>query len=180
MITILPSVFAADLMNLKRDLLFLEEQGFQAVHVDMMDGHFVPNLAFGPSQIEVIKHNTSLKLEVHMMVDTPERLLASLIELGVDKIFMHYEATLHPCYSLQRIRAAGIKAGIAYNPSTALNSLTYVLDHIDAVLIMSVNPGHAHQSFYPSTYQRIHEVKQCIGQSKFKSMGESRLQLPWN
>lgn len=163
MTEILPSIFAADLMALKKEILFLEEQGFHTLHVDMMDGNLVPNIAFGPDQIKAIKQSTSMKIDVHMMVHTPEKIVNKLIDIGVDMISIHYEATLHHCNILQHIRKAGIKAGISYNPSTSLESLKYLKEFIDYVLLMSVNPGHDHQSFYPITYQRIQDAKAIIG-----------------
>lgn len=163
MTEILPSIFAADLMALKKEILFLEDQGFQTLHVDMMDGNLVPNITFGPDQIKAIKQNTSIKIDVHMMVHTPEKIVNKLIDIGVDMISIHYEATIHHCNILQHIRNAGIKAAISYNPSTSLESLKYLKEFIDYVLLMSVNPGHDHQSFYPITYQRIQDAKAIIG-----------------
>lgn len=162
MTEIIPSIFAANLMELEKEIIFLEEQGFQTIHVDMMDGNLVPNIAFGSDQIKAIKQSTSMKIDVHMMVNAPEKIVDKLIDIGVDMISVHYEATIHHYNILQNIRSAGIKAGISYNPSTSLEGLKYLCDYIDYILLMSVNPGHDHQSFYPITYQRVKDVKKII------------------
>jgi len=162
MAEVLPSIFGADLMSLQKEIDFLQGQGFKTLHLDMMDGSLVPNIAFGPDHVSVIKKNTTLKVDVHMMVNAPEKIIDKVINANVDMISIHYESTVHHIDILQRIRNAGIKAGIVYNPSTPLTSLKYLLEHIDYVLIMSINPGHWGQRFLDITFDRIAEVREII------------------
>ncbi|WP_373818234.1 ribulose-phosphate 3-epimerase [Glaesserella sp.] len=163
MAEILPSVFAADLMKLGEEIRFLEQQGFKTLHLDMMDGNLVQNIAFGPDHVNAIKQATTMAVDVHMMVNQPEKLIDKVIATGVEMISIHYEATIHHLNILQRIRAAGIKAGIVYNPSTPLESLKYLRDYVDYVLLMSINPGHWGQSFHPVTIERIRDARKIIG-----------------
>ncbi|KQN51887.1 hypothetical protein ASE93_01630 [Serratia sp. Leaf50] len=163
MAEILPSIFGANLMALKNEITFLEAQGFRTLHLDMMDGSLVPNIAFGPDHVSVIKKNTTMKVDVHLMVSAPEKIIDKVIAAGVDMISIHYEATIHHIDILQRIRKAGIKAGIVYNPSTPLSSLKYLLDYVDYVLLMSINPGHWGQRFLELTFERVQEVRDIIG-----------------
>ncbi|MBF6637796.1 ribulose-phosphate 3-epimerase [Rouxiella silvae] len=163
MAEILPSIFGANLMALKNEITFLEAQGFRTLHLDMMDGSLVPNIAFGPDHVSVIKKNTAMKVDVHLMVSAPEKIIDKVIAAGVDMISIHYEATIHHIDILQRIRKAGIKAGIVYNPSTPLSSLKYLLGYVDYVLLMSINPGHWGQRFLELTFERVQEVRDIIG-----------------
>ncbi|KAB7898852.1 ribulose-phosphate 3-epimerase [Rouxiella sp. S1S-2] len=163
MAEILPSIFGADLMALKSEITFLEAQGFRTLHLDMMDGSLVPNIAFGPDHVSVIKKNTVMKVDVHLMVSAPEKIIDKVIAAGVDMISIHYEATIHHIDILQKIRKAGIKAGIVYNPSTPLSSLKYLLAYVDYVLIMSINPGHWGQRFLELTFERVQEARDIIG-----------------
>jgi len=163
MAEILPSIFGANLMALKNEITFLEAQGFRTLHLDMMDGSLVPNIAFGPDHVSVIKKNTTMKVDVHLMVSAPEKIIDKVIAAGVDMISIHYEATIHHIDILQRVRKAGIKAGIVYNPSTPLSSLKYLLGYVDYVLLMSINPGHWGQHFLELTFERVQEVRDIIG-----------------
>jgi len=163
MAEILPSIFGANLMALKNEITFLEAQGFRTLHLDMMDGSLVPNIAFGPDHVSVIKKNTTMKVDVHLMVSAPEKIIDKVIAAGVDMISIHYEATIHHIDILQRVRKAGIKAGIVYNPSTPLSSLKYLLGYVDYVLLMSINPGHWGQRFVERTFERVQEVRDIIG-----------------
>jgi len=160
---ILPSLFAADVMNLKEECDVLYEEGFQVLHVDMMDGNFVPHIAFGPEQIKNIKKQVKMKLDVHMMVSAPEHQIASVLETGAEMISVHYEATPHIRYVIDQIKQHGRKAGVVINPGTDTSLLKPLLNTIDYVLIMSINPGRPNQAFIEETIDRIKEVKEMIG-----------------
>ncbi|MEW4212241.1 ribulose-phosphate 3-epimerase [Priestia megaterium] len=160
---ILPSLFAADLMNLKEECDGLYEEGFQILHVDMMDGNFVPHIAFGPEQIKSIKKQVKMKLDVHMMVSAPEHQIASVLETGAEMISVHYESTPHIRYVIDQIKQHGRKAGVVINPGTDPSLLKPLLNTIDYILIMSINPGRPNQTFITETIDRIREIKALIG-----------------
>ncbi|QNR69706.1 ribulose-phosphate 3-epimerase [Paenibacillus peoriae] len=161
---ILPSIFAADLMNLKSECDVLYEEGFQVLHVDMMDGNFVPHIAFGPEQIKNIKKQVNMKLDVHMMVSAPEQHIASVLDTGAEMISVHYESTPHIRFVIDQIKQHGRKAGIVINPGTDTFLLKPFLNIIDYVLVMSINPGRPNQVFMEETIDRIRELKVMIGQ----------------
>ncbi|MDK2919943.1 MAG: ribulose-phosphate 3-epimerase [Candidatus Petromonas sp.] len=160
---ILPSVFAADLMNLKEECDFLYEKGFKVLHVDMMDGNFVPHIAFGSAQIKSIKKQVKMKLDVHMMVSALEQKISSVLETGAEMISVHYESTPHVRYVIDQIKQHGRKAGVVINPGTDTSLLKPLLNTIDYILIMSINPGRPGQSFIEETIDRIREVKAMVG-----------------
>ncbi|WP_196599437.1 ribulose-phosphate 3-epimerase [Pectinatus frisingensis] len=168
MIEIIPSLFNADILSLKEDLAFLENNHINYLHVDMMDGNYVPNISFGPDQIAKIKNNTSMLIDVHMMVANPERILYNIINTKVDLISLHYESTVHLNELLKRIKGHGIKAGVALNPSTSPQVLEYLIDGIDYVLLMSINPGYWSQEFISSTYKKIEETKKILTGTNIK------------
>ncbi|MDN3017941.1 ribulose-phosphate 3-epimerase [Paenibacillus sp. BSR1-1] len=160
---ILPSLFAADIMNLKEECDCLYEEGFDTLHVDMMDGNFVPHIAFGPEQIKSIKKQVKMKLDVHMMVSYPERQIASVLETGAEMISVHYESTPHVRFVIDQIKQHGRKAGVVINPGTDTSLLKPLLNTVDYILIMSINPGRPNQTFIEETIDRIREVKEMIG-----------------
>ncbi|SEP44416.1 ribulose-phosphate 3-epimerase [Propionispora vibrioides] len=162
MAKIIPSIFNADIVNLIGDITFLENNHIEVLHVDMMDGNYVPNIAFGPDQIAKIKKNTSLSLDVHLMVNKPERIIDRVIDAGADLISVHYEATQHIHEVVKSIRKRGVKAGIALNPGTSPEVLKYLVEEIDFVLLMSINPGHWNQEFINTIYQKIKETSDII------------------
>ncbi|EOH95576.1 ribulose-phosphate 3-epimerase [Enterococcus pallens] len=161
---ILPSLFNSDILNLQSELAFMESQGIKTIHIDMMDGNFVPNISFGPDQLREIKKNTAMKIDVHMMVQHPEKLIDLLADAGVDMISFHYEATPHPHEIIRLIKAKNIKVGVALSPATLPEVLTYLLDDLDFILLMSINPGFWHQDFIPTIYQKIEQTKALIGE----------------
>lgn len=163
MAKILPSIFGADLLNLKNEIEFLEKEKTEILHVDMMDGNFVSNIAFGDGQIKQLKENSNMIFDVHMMVQNPQDHIDNLISTGVEMISVHYESTPHIHNILQRIQQAGCKAGLVINPGTPEYVLKYLLDDIDYILIMTINPGTPGQSFIKNSIDKIINVKKMIG-----------------
>ncbi len=163
MIKIAPSILSADFGVLAEEIARVEAAGADQLHVDVMDGHFVPNLTIGPPVIEAIKKRTHLPLDVHLMIESPERYIPAFVSAGADLVTVHAEACPHLHRTLRQIKEVGAKAGVALNPSTPLNALEYVLDELDLVLVMSVNPGFGGQAFIPATYQKIRHLKALLG-----------------
>ena len=163
MIKIAPSILSADFGVLAEEIARVETAGADLLHVDVMDGHFVPNLTIGPPVLEAIRKRTRLPLDVHLMIESPDRYLPAFVSAGADLLTVHAEACTHLHRTLHQIREAGAKAGVALNPSTALTALEYVLDDLDLVLLMSVNPGFGGQAFIPATYQKIRHLKTLLG-----------------
>ncbi len=152
---IAPSILSADFAALGDAIARVEAAGADLLHVDVMDGHFVPNLSIGPPVIESIRKRTRLPLDVHLMIEEPERWVETYVKAGADYVTVHAEACAHLERALAMIREAGARAGVALNPSTPPEVLEYVLDDLDLVLVMSVNPGFGGQSFIPTAYEKI-------------------------
>lgn len=163
MTEILPSIFGADILHLKKELEFLEDAHTHILHVDMMDGNFVSNIAFGPNQIAAMKQATTMIFDVHMMVAQPKEHLDDVLATGVEMISVHYEATPHIHSIIQRIKKAGRKAGVVINPGTSVSVLEYLLDDIDYILIMTINPGQPGQTFIENSLKKIEHTKKMIG-----------------
>ena len=153
-----PSLLSADFGNLERELQLLENSGVLWAHWDVMDGVFVPNITFGPPVIRRLRKASRLFFDVHLMIREPERYLAEFADAGADMLVVHVESTTHLDRTLREIRLLGVKAGAALNPSTPVNALDEVLDLLDMVLIMSVNPGFSGQSFLPRSVGKIARV----------------------
>lgn len=158
-----PSILSADFAQLGQALAHLEEAKADWVHVDVMDGHFVPNLTIGPPVIKALKKHSKLPFDVHLMIEKPELYVKDYVEAGADILTVHAEATVHLERLLAHIKSFGVKAGVSLNPSTPINCLEYVLDQLDLILIMSVNPGFGGQQFISSTLQKLQQVKSLIG-----------------
>lgn len=152
---IAPSILSADIKQLGNDIKMLDEGGADWIHVDVMDGHFVPNLTFGPNVVSAVKEVTNLPVDVHLMVKEPERILDSYMEAGATHISIHAEATPNIHQIIQRIKSKGIKAGVVINPGTPPQFISTVLSLVDYVLIMTVNPGFGGQEFILETLDKI-------------------------
>ncbi len=163
MVLIAPSILAADLANLKSEVEAVTAAGADMLHLDIMDGHYVPNLTFGPGLVKTLRPYTRLPFDVHLMVTEPEVMVPWFVDAGADIIIVHYEAAVHLDRTLAEIRNAGKKAGVSLNPATPENVLEYVLDKLDLILVMSVNPGFGGQSFIPSQLEKIQRIKSMTG-----------------
>jgi len=163
MIKISPSILAADFRKLGQQVEMVELAGADMLHIDVMDGHFVPNITMGPGIIESLRPYSNLPFDVHLMVEEPDRLIKSFVKAGADILTVHVEASKHIHRSIGLIKDFGIKAGVALNPATNEECLKYLLDDIDMILVMSVNPGFGGQKFIPQTLDKIRRVKEMIG-----------------
>lgn len=159
---IAPSVLSADFLNLGRDVEMINRSEADWFHVDVMDGRFVPNISFGLPVIKAIKKQSQKPLDVHLMIVEPEKYFQDFKDVGADILSVHIEASTHLHRSLQAIKALGMKAGVAINPHTPVSLLVDVINDIDLVCMMSVNPGFGGQSFIPNTLNKIKELKQMI------------------
>lgn len=168
MVLIAPSILSADFANLKNEVLALEKAGADMIHIDVMDGHYVPNLTFGPAIVSLIHSLTNLPLDVHLMVDKPETMINWFIAAGADVLTVHAEACKHLDAVLNTIKERGCKAGVSLNPSTDENVLKYVLDKTDQILVMSVNPGFGGQTFISEQLEKIAKIKSLVGSRNIK------------
>jgi ribulose-phosphate 3-epimerase len=159
MALIAPSLLSADFTRLDEAVRIVEEAGADVIHVDVMDGHFVPNLTIGPRVVELLKTKTSLPLDVHLMVDRPDEVVPWFLDAGADWISIHAEATRHLHRDITAIRTAGRKAGVALNPATPLVVLQEVLRDLDFVLLMCVNPGRGSQPFIAASREKIRALR---------------------
>ena len=161
-----PSILAADFARLADEIRAVEKAGADVVHLDVMDGRFVPNFTFGPPVAAAIRKVTSLPLDAHLMVETPSRFLDDFIRAGVNRLSVHVEAEPHLDRTLNHIRSAGVLAGVAINPGTPLSALQEILPIADFVLVMTVNPGFGGQNFIPSMLKKIDRLREMIVISK--------------
>lgn len=157
-----PSLLSANFSNLEKDIKMLEKGGADLLHIDVMDGHFVPNITIGPVVVEAIKEIATIPLDVHLMISDPYYYVDAFIDAGADFLTIHSEATPHVHRVIQKIKSKGIKAGVSLNPHTPISVLENILEDIDLVLIMSVNPGFGGQSFIPYSLEKIHKLKQFL------------------
>jgi ribulose-phosphate 3-epimerase len=160
MIHIFPSILAADFSRLGEEIAAVESGGANMLHVDVMDGHFVPNLTLGPPVVESIRKVTKSVLDVHLMITDPDKYAPIFVEAGADQVSVHYEAATHLDRTVRNIRSLGARAGVVLNPATPVSVLEDILDIADYVLIMSVNPGFGGQEFNPNSLKKIRRLDQ--------------------
>jgi ribulose-phosphate 3-epimerase len=157
-----PSLLSADFSRLGEEVRAVEAAGAELIHVDVMDGHFVPNITIGPLVVQAVRHVTQLPLDVHLMISEADRYIEAFAAAGADWITVHVEACTHLHRTLQAIRTLGKKAGVVLNPATPLSSIEYVLEEVDLVMLMSVNPGFGGQSFIPSTLEKCRKLRAML------------------
>jgi ribulose-phosphate 3-epimerase len=168
MIQIAPSILSADFSKISDAVKIAEDSGADVVHVDVMDGHFVPNLTFGPQLVASLREKTSLPLDVHLMVDSPRLFIPLFAQAGADWISIHVEASVHLHKDITLIKEHGKKAGLALNPATPLPLMDEILEELDFVLLMTVNPGWGGQAFIPSCHSKISQLRKRIREQKLE------------
>ncbi|WP_053362121.1 ribulose-phosphate 3-epimerase [Bacillus sp. FJAT-27251] len=159
MVKIAPSILSADFARLGEEIRDVEQGGADYIHVDVMDGHFVPNITIGPLIVDAIRPVTKLPLDVHLMIENPDQYIEAFAKAGADYITVHVEACRHLHRTLQHIKSFGVKAGVVLNPATPVESIQHVIEDVDMVLLMSVNPGFGGQKFIPAVLPKIRQVK---------------------
>jgi len=161
---IAPSILSADFSKLGDEINAVESAGADWIHVDVMDGHFVPNITIGPVVVEAARKATSLPLDVHLMIENPERYISDFVEAGADLISVQVETCVHLNRTIQMIKEFDMRAGVVLNPSTPLTSIEWTLDVVDFVMIMSVNPGFGGQTFIPNSLDKVRKLRKMINE----------------
>ena len=157
-----PSILSADFTNLAEEIRGVEDGGADYIHIDVMDGHFVPNITIGPFVVEAVRRTSRLPLDVHLMIASPDRYLEDFVKAGADRITVHQETCPHLHRTLQQIRELGALPGVALNPSTPITSLQDIIPYVELVLVMTVNPGFGGQAFIPSSTKKIRAVRELL------------------
>lgn len=171
-VLIVPSLLAADFSNIKQDIKRIESTGATILHIDVMDGHFVPNISFGPIVIKAIDASTDMILDTHLMIENPDHYLEQFRDVGADILTVHAEACTHLHRTITRIKELGMNAGVSINPATSLKEIEEILPIIDLVLIMSVNPGFGGQKFIQSSFQKIQNLSSMIASQNLTTVIE--------
>jgi ribulose-phosphate 3-epimerase len=159
---IAPSILSADFARLGEEIKAVEAAGADWIHADVMDGHFVPNITFGPMVVRAVRQITQLPIDVHLMIENPDRYVPAFVKAGADWISVQVETCVHLNRSIQQIKELGARAGAVLNPATPLESLEWILEDLDYVLVMSVNPGFGGQAFIPNSLQRLKNLRKMI------------------
>ncbi|MBI4825363.1 MAG: ribulose-phosphate 3-epimerase [Nitrospirae bacterium] len=162
MIKIAPSILSADFARLGDEIKAAEKAGADLIHIDVMDGHFVPNITIGPLVVKAARKSTSLPLDVHLMIEDPDKYIDDFADSGADIITVHAESCVHLHRTIQKIKERKVKAAVSFNPSTSLHELEFILPYLDMVLLMSVNPGFGGQKFIPESLQKIEMLKNIL------------------
>jgi ribulose-phosphate 3-epimerase len=171
-IRIAPSILSANFATLGEDIRKVEEAGAQLIHVDVMDGHFVPNITIGPPVVRSIRRTTKLPLDVHLMISDPDKYIPAFVDAGADMLTVHAEATIHLDRTLNFIRSQNVGVGVSINPATPISNLQYALGLADMLLVMTVNPGFGGQKFIPYTLDKIREARQVIENRAYRCVIE--------
>ncbi len=169
-VLIAPSILSADFLNLGRDIRMLNQSSADWIHVDIMDGNFVPNISFGMPLLEAVGSIAEKPLDVHLMITKPEKFLKRFKELGADMISVHYEGSFHLHSTVMKIKELGMKAGVVLNPHTPVHVLDAILPYADYVLLMSVNPGFGGQKFIDGSIEKVRELRRLIDQQKLQTL----------
>jgi ribulose-phosphate 3-epimerase len=169
---IAPSILSADFSRLGDEIKAVESAGADWIHADVMDGHFVPNITMGPLIVEAIRRVTSLPIDVHLMIENPNNYIPAFAEAGASLISVQVEASIHMNRSVQLIRECGARPGVVLNPSTPIQTLEWIIENVDYVLIMSVNPGYGGQSFIENSLDKVRTLRQLIQRKKLKTLIE--------
>ncbi len=168
MVKIAPSILSADFSRLGEEVAAAEKAGADLIHVDVMDGHFVPNITIGPLVVKAVKKAVSIPLDVHLMIEDPDKYIKDFADSGADIITVHEEVSVHLHRSIQNIKECGVKAAVSLNPATPVSNIELILPYVDMVLIMSVNPGFGGQSFIPEMLPKIKQLKDIINKKNYQ------------